>query len=210
MARAGAAAPVLVFIDELDQSDISRRGNDSGNPVAANLFSQVLRFLGDEGNRGRVIFFAATNRPDLLDPALMRFGRIDAVIPVLLPDQVERLAVLAAQAKAQEATVDGAALQMLAANTEGYSAADLAALVSKARRLGNGYIGPAEAARALQAIRPNSLQMAEFYTLLAVQAVNDADLLPPAYAALLADRQQLQRRIEEAPAPAARRGGRTL
>src|SRR2546430_1406071 len=43
-----ALAPIIVFVDEIDQSDISRRGNNSGNPVAANLFSAVLRFMSDE------------------------------------------------------------------------------------------------------------------------------------------------------------------
>lgn len=203
-------APVLVFIDEIDQSDVSRRGNDSGNPVAQNLFSQILRFLGDESNRGKVIFFAASNRPDLIDPALMRFGRIDAVIPVLLPDREERAAILAAQARAQGTEMTPAAVSALVDGSEGYSAADLAALVAKARRLGGGRIGTEEATRALQAIRPNSLQLAEYYTLLAVQAVNDADLLPPAYARLLADRQQLRQQIESQTPAEFRRRGRAL
>ena len=97
-------SPVLVFMDELDQSDVSARGNNSGNPVAKNLFSQLLQFLGDPRNRGRVVFFGASNRPDLMDDALLRFGRIDAIIPVLLPEQTEREAI--AQATARSLGID--------------------------------------------------------------------------------------------------------
>ena len=76
----------------------------SGNPVAKNLFSQLLQFLGDPTNRGRVVFFGASNRPDLMDDALLRFGRIDAIIPVLLPEEPEREAI--AQATARSLSVD--------------------------------------------------------------------------------------------------------
>src|SRR5207248_5393078 len=64
---ARALAPVLIFIDELDQTDISRRGTGSGNPVAANLFNSMLQFMNDETLRGRVIVVFASNRPDLID-----------------------------------------------------------------------------------------------------------------------------------------------
>lgn len=204
-----ALSPVLVFMDELDQSDVSRRGNDSGNPVASNLFNQMLQFLGDESNRGRVIFFAASNRPDLIDSAMLRFGRTDAIIPVLLPNAEERLAIVAAQAKTQNVQISEQAAAMIAGQTKDYSAADLSAVVAKARKvqrqIDSGPIHLDATARAMASIRPGTLQTASYYTLLAVQAVNDRELLPPEYAGLLEDRSALEAKIEqEAPAATTR------
>jgi hypothetical protein len=192
-------APCLVFMDELDQSDMSRRGTGSGNPVASNLFNQMLQFMSDETLRGRVIVVFATNRPDLIDSALLRFGRMDAIIPVLLPDEAERKAIIAAQARSQGAQMDVRAVAALAGATPKYSAADLGAVVRKARmlarRAGVDCITPELAQRAMALIRPNSPATADYYTLLAVNACNDAELLPPEYAGLLADRATLQAQI---------------
>lgn len=198
-----ALAPVLVFMDEIDQSDVAQRGNGSGNPVASNLFSQMLQFMSDESNRGRVVFFAASNRPDLIDPAMMRFGRTDAVIPVLLPNEAERTAIVIAQAKTQGAAIDAGAVTAIVNRSANYSAADLAAVVAKARKIGSGQIDAGAAVRAIAAIRPGTVQTAQYYTLLAVNAVNDRDLLPDEYAGLLEDRQGLEAQIE-AQAPARR------
>lgn len=198
-----ALAPVLVFMDEIDQSDVAQRGNGSGNPVASNLFSQMLQFMSDESNRGRVVFFAASNRPDLIDPAMMRFGRTDAVIPVLLPSEAERAAIIAAQAKTQGAQIDAEATQAIVSRSANYSAADLAAVVAKARKISAGQIDASAANRAIAAIRPGTVQTAQYFTLLAVNAVNDRDLLPDEYAGLLEDRQGLEAQIE-AQAPARR------
>lgn len=201
-------APVLVFMDELDQSDVSARGNASGNPVAKNLFNQLLQFLGDGSNRGRVVFCGASNRPDLLDDALKRSGRIDALIPVLLPEEPERAAIAQAAAAAQGAELDPAVAALIAARTDRYSAADLAAIVSKARKraraAGANALRAEDALAALASLRPATPQTADFFTMLAVQACNDTDLLPARYAALLDDRANLARQIQD-QAPAGRR-----
>lgn len=195
-------APCLVFVDELDQSDMSKRGNGSGNPVAANLFNQMLQFMSDETLRGKVIVIFATNRPDLIDSALMRFGRMDAVIPVLLPDETERAAIITAQARSQGTSITDRAVASLASATPKYSAADLGGIIRKARTLarreGSAAVTPELAARAMSLIRPNSPGTADYYTLLAVNACNDAELLPPEYAGLLADRAALQEKIAAA------------
>jgi transitional endoplasmic reticulum ATPase len=204
-------APVLLFVDELDQSDVAARGNSSGNPVAKNLFSQLLRFLGEPSNRGRVVFFAASNRPDLLDAALLRSGRVDAVIPVLLPEAPERAAIVTAQAATQGAQITDAARDLMASKSEAYTSADLAALVTKARKIvrrrAGSIIDETDARDALKALRPGSAKTAEYYTMLAVDACNDLDLMPARYAGMLDDRAALAARIEEAtpPTPRARR-----
>lgn len=193
---ARALAPVLIFVDEIDQSDLSRRGNGSGNPVAANLFNQMLQFLSEESLRGDILVFFASNRPDLIDPALLRFGRMDAIIPVLLPDEAGREGILFAQARRQDIVLTEDAVASLVSAIRNYSAADLAAVVGKARKLafraGYGEVRLAEAQTALRLIRPATPEIAERYTLLAVQACNDAEHLPPPYDELLSNRSRLQ------------------
>ena len=198
---ARALAPVLVFLDELDQSDVSRRGNSSGNPVAANLFSAMLRFMGDETLRGKVIFLFASNRPDLIDPAMMRSGRIDAIIPVRLPGEAARYGIVLAQARTQQIAIDEDAARAIAAFTKKYSAADLMAIVKKARKLTTGReprrITLDEATRALKSLKPSSPQLADWYTMLAVRACSDTDLLDEDEAALKDDPRALQSKIKE-------------
>ncbi len=206
-------APVAVFFDEIDQSDMARRGTNSGNPVASNLFSAMLQWMSDETLRGKIVIVFASNRPDLIDSALLRLGRMDAIIPVLLPDDDARRGILLAQARSQSVVIDEAALAALVTKTRDYSAADLAAVVTKARKLAQReqrmQIMPADADAALRYMRPQTPQIAERYTLLAVQACNDSELLPPPYDALLSDREVLQAKLDEVPTPVPARGERS-
>ena len=194
-------SPVLVFMDELDQSDVSARGNNSGNPVAKNLFSQLLQFLGDPGNRGKVVFFGASNRPDLMDDALLRFGRIDAIIPVLLPEEPERFAIAHTTARRLGFMITDPAAEFIAFHSDKYSAADVAQVVIKAtkivKRTSNDPTITAHA-QAAAALRPATPAKADYFTILAIQACNDTELLPPRYAALLDDRGKLQETIQRA------------
>ena len=203
---AKALAPVLIFMDELDQSDMARRGNGSGNPVAANLFGMMLRFTSDESLRGKVILAFASNRPDLIDQALLRFGRIDAIVPVLLPDEEMRRDIIGVQVRLQSVTMDVGALGWLAQKAEKYSPADLAAVVTKARKLaerrGRSHIEQQHAESAYRLIRPATPSIADYYTLKAVLACNDAELLPPQYARMLEDREALTRQVSQLPEPA--------
>jgi transitional endoplasmic reticulum ATPase len=196
-------APVLVFFDEIDQSDMARRGNGSGNPVASNLFSAMLQWMSDETLRGKVIIFFASNRPDLIDPALLRLGRMDAIIPVLLPDSDARRGIILAQTKSQVVRIVEDATVALVTGSKDYSAADLAAVVTKARKMAlrdnRQEITLADAEGALRYMRPQTPQIAESYTLQAVQACNDAELLPPPYDQLLIERSTLQAKLEELP-----------
>ena len=193
-------APVLVFLDELDQSDVSRRGTGSGNPAAANLFSAMLRFMGDETLRGRVIWMFASNRPDLIDSALLRSGRIDAVIPVKLPNESARRDIVVAQARTQQIEIAPEAIAYLASKANKYSAADLAKIVGKARKLTIGkprrIITQVEAERAFSSLKPSSPQQADWYTMLAVQACTDTDLLEPEEAAMKDDPATMRKRIK--------------
>lgn len=82
-----AMAPVIVFVDEIDQAMGGRSANSGDSGVSGRIFQQILEFMGDNENRGQVIWIAATNRADLLDDALI--SRFDRIIPVLLPGSKE-------------------------------------------------------------------------------------------------------------------------
>jgi transitional endoplasmic reticulum ATPase len=196
-----ALAPTMVFFDEIDQSDMAQRGNDSGNPVAKNLFSNLLQFLSDESLRGKVIVFLASNRPDLLDSALLRSGRMDLIVPVLLPDAAARRQILAVQIRTLGLAVPDSVIAELVEAATNYSAADLAAVLRKAaqlaRRRAEATITAETASDALRFIRVATPLTAEYYTKLAIRACNDAEFLPPDYRAAFADPQSLDARLQE-------------
>lgn len=205
---ATALAPVIIFIDEIDQSDMAQRGNNSGNPVAKNLFSALMQFMSDETLRGKVLVAMATNRPDLLDSALTRDGRMDAVIPMLLPDEADREMIALAQATDQRVRLTDAALALIASSaTEGYSAAGIASVVREARLaredVTSDLIGEIAVRSVLADITPSGVADAPYYTELALAAVRDKRLLPPAYRqrAELAASEQVQQRAAAALTP---------
>jgi len=137
--KAAACAPCVLFFDEFD-AIAPRRGHDNTG-VTDRVVNQLLTELdGIEALNG-VAVIAATSRPDLLDPALLRPGRLDRMLHCGLPDEPERRAILAAIAPSilppAAAPPSGfqAALDAAAAQTHGCSGADLAALLSEAQLL---------------------------------------------------------------------------
>jgi transitional endoplasmic reticulum ATPase len=117
--------------------------------------------------------------------------------------------IIEAQARMQGATLDRGVATWLADNTNDYSAADLEALVMKGRKLagraGHKSVTLADMQQAHRLIRSESPQMADYYTRLAIAACNDAEFLPPEYAALLDDRAALEQSIEAAEPASQRR-----
>jgi transitional endoplasmic reticulum ATPase len=135
IAGALALAPCLVFIDELDQK--VRRvsgGGGGGDSVEGNIFGTLLEFLGDKSHQGQILFVAATNRPDNLDAAFKRPGRIDAKIPLLPPDSPsERAATLAAlSGRHNVPLLPEADLAVVAEATDLWTQAELESLVETA------------------------------------------------------------------------------
>ena len=130
--RAKEAAPCIVFIDEIDAVGRQRgAGLGGGNDEREQTLNQLLTEMdGFEGNAG-VIVLAATNRADVLDPALLRPGRFDRQVQVALPDGRGRAAVLRvhARGKSLDPRVD---LDELALRTPGFAGADLANLLNEA------------------------------------------------------------------------------
>jgi transitional endoplasmic reticulum ATPase len=124
--KARQAAPCIVFLDEIDAL-APRRGDGSGNGVAERVVSQLLTEIDGIAESRGVVTLATTNRPDMLDPALMRPGRFDIHIHVAPPDAAARQEILAVHTRNQPlaADVDLAALSVA---TEGCSGADLAGI----------------------------------------------------------------------------------
>ncbi len=133
--QAKQSAPAIVFIDEIDAVGRHRgAGLGGGHDEREQTLNQLLVELdGFEGNSG-VIVMAATNRPDILDPALLRPGRFDRQIVVDAPDIDGREAILEVHSRGKplEAGVD---LAVLARRTPGFTGADLANLINEAALL---------------------------------------------------------------------------
>ncbi|MDJ0635908.1 MAG: ATP-dependent zinc metalloprotease FtsH [Xenococcaceae cyanobacterium MO_188.B29] len=135
--RAKKQAPAIIFIDELDALGKSRAASGSlmgGNDEREQTLNQLLAEMdGFEPNAG-VILLAATNRPEVLDPALLRPGRFDRRIVVDRPDKLGRLAILEVHARNVKLAGD-VDLDKLAARTPGFAGADLANLINEAALL---------------------------------------------------------------------------
>ena len=130
--KAKAKAPCIIFIDEIDAVGRQRgAGIGGGNDEREQTLNQLLTEMdGFEDNSG-VILLAATNRPDVLDAALMRPGRFDRRIVVDLPDRKGREAILAVHARTRP-LADSVSLADWAARTPGFSGADLSNLLNEA------------------------------------------------------------------------------
>jgi transitional endoplasmic reticulum ATPase len=182
--------PVIVFVDEIDTT--FRRGDSGDSGVSKNIFSEFLQFTSNTNNRGRVIFIAATNRPDLLDAALKRAGRFDKKIPILLPDAKERADIFRIIIKKYGFETDITDFMPFAQKTENYSGAEIEAVVRKAYELANedehdGEVLTANVLnQAIERCRP-STQQVEFMTRLAIEECDDSDLLPEKYRGLTVD-----------------------
>jgi transitional endoplasmic reticulum ATPase len=131
--KARQVAPCVVFFDEFD-AIAPRRGNEAGNNSTERMVNQLLTELDGVEVLNDVVFIAATNRPDLIDPALLRPGRIDKLIIVPAPDEEAREAILKVHTKNMKLSKD-VSLKELAAKTKGFSGADLEGLVREAALL---------------------------------------------------------------------------
>jgi hypothetical protein len=128
--KARQVSPVIVFFDEID-SIASRRGTTLDSGAGERVVNQLLTELDGIEAMKDVVFIAATNRPDLIDPALLRPGRIDKLVKVNSPDEKARLAILSLHAKKIPLAKD-VSLEELSQKTIGYSGADLEGLLREA------------------------------------------------------------------------------
>jgi transitional endoplasmic reticulum ATPase len=128
--RAADAAPALIFLDEVDAL-APRRGQSSDSGVGDRVVASLLTELDGVEPLRDVVVLGSTNRPELIDPALLRPGRLERLVFVPPPDAAARADILRANAR-HTPLGDDVDLDALAAELEGYSAADCAALVREA------------------------------------------------------------------------------
>jgi ATPases of the AAA+ class len=128
--KAKQVAPAVIFFDEID-AIAPRRGSSIGTNVYDSIVNQLLAEMDGITTRGDVIVIAATNRPDIIDPALLRPGRFDRIIYIPSPDYKARLEILKIKTRNMPLAPD-VNLEEIARITEGYSGADLELLVKEA------------------------------------------------------------------------------
>ena len=165
--RAADAAPALVFLDEVDAL-APRRGGSTDAGVADRVVAALLTELDGAQPRTDVVVLGATNRPELIDPALLRPGRLERRVYVPPPDADARAAILATAARDVPLAAD-VDLAALGADLDGYSAADCAALVREAAltamrvSLASTEVSAGDVATARRAVRPSldARQLAE-------------------------------------------------
>merc|ERR1719380_452291 len=132
--KARGSAPCVLFFDELD-SIAGQRGGSSGDGggAADRVINQILTEIDGVGSKKNVFVIGATNRPDIIDPALMRPGRLDQLVYIPLPDLESRLSIL--KAALRKSPVKDVDLHYIAANTDKYTGADLTEICQRAAKL---------------------------------------------------------------------------
>ncbi|KAH6642085.1 P-loop containing nucleoside triphosphate hydrolase protein [Boeremia exigua] len=133
--KARAAAPCVVFLDELDSIAKSRGGSqgDAGG-ASDRVVNQLLTEMDGMTSKKNVFVIGATNRPEQLDNALCRPGRLDTLVYVPLPDQASRVSILKAQLRKTPVASD-INIDFIASNTHGFSGADLGFVTQRAVKL---------------------------------------------------------------------------
>lgn len=128
--KARQAAPAVIFIDEID-AVAPMRGKDIGSHVTERVVSQILTEMDGLEELHNVTVIAATNRPDMLDPALLRPGRFDRLIYVPVPDKEARKEIFRIHLRGRPLSED-VDIEKLAEKTEGYTGADIEAVCNEA------------------------------------------------------------------------------
>ena len=127
--KAKQVAPCIVFLDELD-AIAHRRGFDNDSGVSERVVNQLLTSMDGLETLEGVVVVGATNRPDMVDPALLRTGRFDRILLVPAPDKAARLEILKVHTKGMP--LDGVDLDELAEELDGYTGADIEGLCREA------------------------------------------------------------------------------
>jgi cell division protease FtsH len=153
--QAKLKAPCIIFIDELDALGKARGMGPMAHEEREQTLNQLLVEMDGFDPRIGVILMAATNRPEILDPALLRAGRFDRHVLVDRPDKVGRLAILRVHAR-RVALAGDADLETIAGMTPGFSGADLANIVNEAAllavRRGKDQVGLSELQEAVERV----------------------------------------------------------
>jgi transitional endoplasmic reticulum ATPase len=155
--KARQAAPCIIFFDEIDAIAPVRGANFGDSHVTERMISQLLTELDGLEMLTNVIVIAATNRPDIIDPALLRPGRFDRLLYVPPPDRDSRIQIIKIHTRKKPLAED-VTIEELADHTDGYTGADIASLSSAAvmlalREYVSKYPDPKESDKRLQELR---------------------------------------------------------
>lgn len=166
--RAKQVAPSVIFFDEIDAL-VHRRGGSPGDDVTERVVSQLLAEVSGLEDLRDVVVIAATNRPDIIDPALLRPGRFDRQILIPTPDEEARLEILKVHTKDMPLAED-VDLKKIASETAGFSGADLEGLVREAglhamrKDINAEKVIAKDFSKAMKEIRPSvTEEMNQFY-----------------------------------------------
>jgi len=168
-ARVRAVAPAIVFIDELDAAGRRRGagGGEGGSDEREQTLNQLLVEMDGFEVSGGMVVMGATNRPDILDPALLRPGRFDRHITIEAPDHAGRTAILQLHARGKHIAPE-VDLEYIAKRTPGFSGADLANVVNEAAlltlRQGKPLIETSELEEAIQRVLHGPQKRGELLT----------------------------------------------
>jgi transitional endoplasmic reticulum ATPase len=169
------AAPVVIFIDEVDSLTPRRGVGYSNSGVTGRVISQLLTDMDGLEALVEVVVIAATNRPDILDPAMLRPGRFDRLIYVPSPDEDARLAIFRIYTHGMP-LADDVELKTLARETKDYSGADIVALCREAgmhllrRSMSSDTVSIADFKKGMDAIGPSiTSEMENWYRSVAKQ-----------------------------------------
>ncbi|HIH50075.1 TPA: AAA family ATPase, partial [Candidatus Micrarchaeota archaeon] len=129
--KAKMASPCIIFIDEIDSIAYARNSDSNDSLVTERVVDTLLTEMDGLSDMKNVFVLAATNRPDIIDPALLRPGRFDKIIEIPMPDIVTRQAIFAVHTKRMPLAKD-VSLEELAAQTENYTGAEIENIVREA------------------------------------------------------------------------------
>ena len=133
--KARAASPCVLFFDELDSVGVARSSGGGGDAGGAGdrVLNQLLTEMDGAGQKKNLFFIGATNRPEILDEALIRPGRLDQLIYIPLPDQIARLGIIKAVLR-KSPVAQNVSMDFLANQCEGFSGADMTELCQRATK----------------------------------------------------------------------------
>jgi transitional endoplasmic reticulum ATPase len=159
--KAKQAAPCIIFFDEIDALVPARGAGGSDSHVADRVLSQFLSELDGVEELKGVLMLGATNRPDMLDPAILRPGRFDQIVAIPLPDESSRRQIFAVHLR-NKPLASGIDLDGLAAATEEFSGAEIQGVCARAalaavRRAVAAKMAKPEAAAVVE-LTPNDLK----------------------------------------------------